>query len=434
MKTIGKFIIAAIALLLVLALIPALIPDADYSRGAKEWLVIAHAPATLPAQENRFHAQVGFLAAADADMTEYGADLVRGANQVLEANATDFDPAWQDPPLELSPALAGLEFDVIIEDPLGWLADNRPLLRRLADENTILLERYRELTQMTGYAYTLTPDYRSPIPDYSSLTNIHRLDSLTIASTVVVDGDNLPRLRESIDKQRFALADAASIIEKMIGVAMLHFDLGLYAQLLTLPGVAERHEPFPALDAGERSLRRAYITEFASASTLLDGDLTDGNSGWFEKFLIDLYLKPHKLENHAHEHTWMHLLSLESRPLAERARPAAGSTYSWWDRYSDPIGYILYEISRPAFTYHDRIEHLDGLITLVNSAAEIHRRSLQDEAIAAYLSSVDAGAHPGYAGAILGYDADAHELYVEIPGYDAAASAHPMDRLPRLAL
>jgi hypothetical protein len=434
MKTIGKFAIAAIALLLILALIPALIPDADYSRGAKEWLVIAHAPATVPSHENRFHAQVGFLAAADADMVEYGASLVSGANRVLEGNGSDFDPAWRDPPLGLSPALADLEFDVIIEDPLTWLADNRPLLQRLVDENALLLERYRKLAQMTGYAFTLTPDYRSPIPDYSSLTRIHRLNSLAIAATVVDDGDNLARLREAIDKQRFALADAATVLEKMVDIAMLHFDFGLYSALLGLPGVAARHEPFPALDAEERTLRRAYINEFASASSLLDGDLSGESSSWFEDLMIGLYLKPRKLENHAYEHTWLHLLSLESRPLAERRHPEAGATYSWWQRYTDPIGYILYEISRPTFTYHDRIEHLDGLITLVNSAAEIHRRSLQGEAVTKYLSTVDAGTHPGYAGAVLGFDADNQVLFIELPGYDAAASAHSMDQIPRLAL
>ncbi|MGD2172721.1 MAG: hypothetical protein PVF80_11465, partial [Gammaproteobacteria bacterium] len=225
MKTIGKFLIAAVALLLILALIPALIPDEQYSRGAKEWLVIAHAPATVPSGENRFHAQVGFLAPADADMVEYGAGLVRGANEVLEGNGSDFDPAWQDPPLGSSPALSDLRFDAVIEDPLAWLADNRALLQRLVDENALLLERYGRLTQMSGYDMTLTPDYRAPIPDYSSLNNIHRLDSLAIAATIVDDADNLPRLREAIDKQRFALADAATLIEKMVDIAMLHFDL-----------------------------------------------------------------------------------------------------------------------------------------------------------------------------------------------------------------
>ncbi|MGD8841021.1 MAG: hypothetical protein PVI70_15570 [Gammaproteobacteria bacterium] len=434
MKTIGKFLIAAVALLLILALIPALIPDEQYSRGAKEWLVIAHAPATVPSGENRFHAQVGFLAPADADMVEYGAGLVRGANEVLEGNGSDFDPAWQDPPLGSSPALSDLRFDAVIEDPLAWLADNRALLQRLVDENALLLERYGRLTQMSGYDMTLTPDYRAPIPDYSSLNNIHRLDSLAIAATIVDDADNLPRLREAIDKQRFALADAATLIEKMVDIAMLHFDIRLYAELLKLPGVAERHEPFTALDAEERTLEKAYVTEFASASSLLDGDLPEESSSWFENLLIGLYLKPRKLENHAFEYTWMHLLALESRPLGERSYPEAGSTYGWWERYTDPIGYILYRISRPTFTYHDRIEHLDGLITLVDCAAEIHRRSLQGEDIAAYLSSVDAGAHPGYAGAILGFDADNQELYIQLPGYDASAGAHPLDRPPRLAL
>lgn len=434
MKTLGKFLLGAIALLLIIALIPALLPDAEYSPGAGKWLEIAHAPATVPPAENRFHAQVGFLAAADTDMVEYGAGLVSSANRVLQANGTDFDPAWQEPPLRLSPGLEEFDFDAVIEDPLAWLAANRATLQRLVDENALLLERYGRLTQMTGYEMTLTPDYRAPIPDYSSLSKIHRLDSLAIAATIVADADNLPRLREAIDKQRFALADAATLIEKMVDIAMLHFDFRLYAELLKLPGVAERHEPFPALDAEERTLEKAYITEFAIASSSLDGDLSGEDSGWFEKLMIGMYLKPRKLENHAYEYTWQHLLALESRPLGERGFPEAGATYNWWQRYTNPIGYILYQVSRPGFTYHDRIEHLDGLITLVDCAAEIHRRSLRGKAITAYLSGVDAGAHPGYAGAVLGFDAGNNELYIELPGYDAAASTHPMDRLPRLAL
>ena len=73
MKTIGKMALAAIALLLVLALVPALIPDEAYSPGAQEWLKIARTPSTVAPLQNRFHAQVGFLAAPGADMVEYGA-------------------------------------------------------------------------------------------------------------------------------------------------------------------------------------------------------------------------------------------------------------------------------------------------------------------------------------------------------------------------
>ena len=434
MKMIGKIVAAAVALLLVIALIPALIPDEDYSAGAREWLDIARAPTAVPSSQNRFHAQVGFLAAVDADIAHAGARLVDDANRVLAAGGSEFDPAWQAPPLTPGPTFYGIEFDKVIADPLTWLAANRPLLEQLVYENAILLERYRELAQMPDYAFTLTPDYRSPIPDYASLSRIHRLNSLTIAATVVDDADNLARLREAIDKQRFAFADAATILEKMIGVALLNFDLRLYAELLALPGVAALHEPFPALDAEERTLRRAYITEFASASSLLDGELSGETSGWFEELMLGLYLKPRKLENHAHQHTWRHLLALESRPLAERAHQQVESTYGWWERYTDPIGYVLYEISRPTYTYHDRIEHLDGLLTLVNSAAEIHRRSLRGQAIASYVASVNAGAHPGYAGASIAYDAANNQIHIELPGYDPTASAHPLDKPPRLTL
>jgi hypothetical protein len=274
------------------------------------------------------------------------------------------------------------------------------------------------------------------MPDYDNLSRIHRLNSLALAAAVVDDGDNLALLREAIDKQRFALADAATIIEKMIGVTMLHFDLELYAALLALPGVAEQHEPLPALDAEERSLRQAFITEFAAASAVLDGSLSVGDSSWVEDLMVGLYFKPRKLENHAHEDTWMRMLALESRPLAERARLATSTSYGWWDRYTDPVGYLLYEISRPAspHIFHNRLEHLDGLITLVNSAAHIYRRSLQGEAIAAYAARVDAAAHPGYAGARIRFDAASNELYIEIPGYDSASDSPPMDRIPRLRL
>ena len=112
-------------------------------------------------------------------------------------NGTEFDPGWRNPPLDLSPALADLDFDTVIEDPLAWLADNRSLLRQLIDDNAVLLERYNRLAQLTGYAFTLTPDYRAPIPNYSDLSAIHRLNSLALAATVVADGTNLARLREA---------------------------------------------------------------------------------------------------------------------------------------------------------------------------------------------------------------------------------------------
>ena len=381
MKMIGKIAIAAIALLVTLALVPALIPDEEYSPSAREWLDIAHTPSTIPPLQNRFHAQVGFLATPNADMVKYGASLVADANRVLAAKRTDFDPAWQDSPIKPSAALSDIDFDAIIGDPLTWLADNRPLLHRLVEENAVLLERYRTLAQMRDYSFTLIPDYRSPIPNYSGLASIHRLNSLAIVNAIINEGDNPSRLRASIASLRNALSQSAMILEKMINVTLLRFDLTLYAELMAHPGIAGMHVPFIGLNAAERTLRPAYITEFASASTLLDGDLSGETSNWFEASLLSLYLKPRKLENHTHQNTWMHLLSLESRPLAERRHLVVGTTYSWWERYTDPIGYILYEIARPTYTYHNArvctVDDSDCWIGVVRD--EYNRITVSDE-------------------------------------------------------
>ena len=419
---------------MLLGLVPATIPDAEYSPAAQEWLAIAHAPTMVAPGHNRFHAQVGFQAAADDNMIEFGTALVSDANRVLEGDGMDFDPAWHSPPLDLSPGLAELDFDVVIADPLTWLSDNQSGLHRLVEDNALLLERYRELSSMTSYAFTLTPDYRAPIPNYSSLVKIHRLNSLALAATVVADANNLARLREAMDKTRFPFADSATLIEKMVIASMLRFDLKLYAELLKLPGTAPRHEPFPALDAEERTLRRGYINEFAIGASLLDEGSWNQGMGAFEKLLVGFYFKPRQLQNHTLEHTWMPLLALESLPLGKRNQSADDSAYSPWERFTDPVGYILYEISRPGFSYHDCIEHLDGLITLVNSVASIRYNRLGDNDIAAHLSRVEAGAHPGYAGAVLGFDPASNEIFFKLPAYDQQPGGDSLDRPPRLAL
>ncbi len=221
----------------------------------------------------------------------------------------------------------------------------------------------------------------------------------------------------------------------MVNIAMLRFDLRLYGALLQELAVAEKHIPLQNLNAEQRTLRGSYITELAAGSTLLHSDLSDETTSWFETMLVRLYLKPRKLENHTHKHTWMYMLELEEMPLAARRDATTDETFSWWDRYTDPIGYLLYDITRPTHShFHERIEHLDGMITLVNVAAQIIRRDLRGSAITTYLPEIDAGSHAGYLGAKLAYDADQNELFVELPRIETQADANPNEAPPRLIL
>jgi len=433
MKRSWKIAIIVVALLFAIALVPGLIPDEEYTPGAWEWLELAQKPQAIPPLQNRYHALVGFHTSADMDMTREGARMVKAVNQAMASNQFDYDSAWYDQPLAPGTALSELDFETITPRPLDWLASNRLQLESLADENAVLLKRYRKLAQMRDYALTLQPDFRSPVPSYAGLVAIHRLNSLVIADEII-KGSDPSRMRDNIEYSRHALGQAATILEKMIYVAILRFDLTLYASLLEYPHVAAAHVPIKGLNATERTLREAYITEFASGSALLHSDLSGETGGWIDAVAVRLYLKPRKLENQAHRYTWLHLLALETKSISERRQSTVTEAYSWWERYTDPIGYVLFEITRPVFTYHDRLEHIDGLITLVNSAAEIYRGDLRGEDILSYLSGVDAGSHPGYEGARLEYDADRGEIYFKLPGIDVQTSVHPNDQSPSLVL
>ncbi len=425
MKLIGISFSSFAIVVIVIAIIPILIPDEDYSAGAQQWFDIANTPVAVPPRQNRFHAEVGFHASPNDNFIEQGINMVNGANEVLRANQSEFDEAWFQPAVGASESLARIDFDAVSLDPLGWLTDNPSLLPQLVEENQVLLERYRKINAMQDYGFTLTADYRAPIPGYAGLSFVHRLNSLLIADSILNNNGRLAQLRQQVEARRRALAQAAPLIEKLINVNLLRFDLRLYAALMREPGLAAGHQPLTGLSDEERTLQRAYIHEFVSASAIFDDGFENASESEFERWMLSLYLKKRKFENHVHQHTWLHLLSQESLPLGERQHQPRESTYGWWDIFSDPIGYVLYEIAMPSFAYHDRLEHLDGLITLVNTAAEVHRRNLDPTAIANFVKTIDAGTHPGYQGASLTYDAAQGLLSFAIPGFSSEVENEP---------
>jgi hypothetical protein len=435
-----KTLIALAALLLIvftLIIIPALIPDEEYTTGAAQWLMEANNPPHVANESNRFNALVGLHTAADKNIFTQGALLIANSNKVFEkkefnnSDILSLNSAWKNSPLPVSKSLSDLYIDKEKENKEKWLSSNQILYGKMLTENNILLDRFKHLITIKEYSNTLIPHIEMPIVNLSGLIKLNLLNNLEIIDDFVNNNKKkaMDRLQENIIYCKRMMRQSASLIEKIIAVNLLKENLDTYQTLLDHPeNVNQLNFNIDNLTNEERTLKKAYQHEFSYLSTALylDDNRSIFNSendkkSIFEWILIKYYLKPKKLENLTYKEQWTPLLAAEHQPLAKRKNHIHTiNSYEpdWWGYYTDPIGNILFAIAMPAYTiYADKIDNLDGYITLINIKSEIYSRSSPLSNTVDFISKFNAEINPGYAGAKLAYSKDKHEIAFDIPGY-----------------
>ena len=444
MKVAVKISGSFVALIIIITLIPAFIPDEEYSAGARQWLNDANNPEKVPVEANRFNALVGLYVDVDKDMASEGAKLITDINRQLtgfvekDANAEQLDAYWSKPPISPSENLSRNTSEAFIANPVQWVLDNQENYTASINSNQVLLNRFRQLMKMEQYSYTMKLDVNAPSISYSKFLAIKRLNNLSIINEFTTTNKNnaIHRLQKNIDFSRLMMKQSSLILDKMIAVACLKIDLMTYSSLLDV-SLADNKFNINNLHADEGNMLKAFQGEFAFVATSLDvkNFFSMGpepvEPGMFEELFIQSYLKPKRMQNNAHNNVWLPFLQLKNEPLASRkikANAIGEEELTWWQIYQDPIGYVLFAIATPSyFSYLDEIDHIDAMITLLNLKASIYYDKVNANQVTNYLSLLSAEMNAAYTGAQFSWSQNKHELSYEIPGYKN-------ERVPRVKL
>lgn len=425
-----------IALLVIIAAIPAFIPDEEYLPGVEQWLKDANTHEDLPIEVNRFNALVGFSVAADKDMVVEGAKLVAEVNAVFDAvmnnsEVVGFNDYWDNPPLTAKGRLSSNTTTAFEGDPAQWLTDNHEDYLELVSGNPVLLDRFRKLMTMKQYSYTMKLDVNAPFVSYNNFLALKRLDNLSIIDEFSMGNKQsaIQRLQEGIAFSKLMMKQSVILIDKMIANALLKADLLTYSSLLDLsPANAASELKITNLQEDERGMLNVVRGEFAYMSPSLDFEsarrLDNGTAetDMLEELVIKYYFKRNKMENNAYTNIWQPFLKLDELSLASRESKVITGVgengLTWWQIYQDPIGYIYSAIAVPSYGgYINKMDHVDATITLLNLKASIYSNNVTADNVENTIFSANATMNAGYAGAKFSWDKDSQELSFDIPDY-----------------
>lgn len=424
--------------LAILVAIPALIPDEDYTPGTAQWLKEANNPEQIPAEQNRFYALAGFFVAADKDMIFEGEKLIKELNQQLTDLSSrpdtklNLNTYWKNPPLQTSKDLSDLTSKAFEIDPAKWLAENKQKYNSLLETNSVLLERLNKLMLMENYSHTMKLHIQAPFILFNNFLALKRLHNLSIIHEFInskIKNQAISRMIASINFSRRMMGQSGLILDKMVATTFLKNDLLTYSHLLDLDA-ANKDIKFTIknLHGDETSMIKSFKGEFAMLSTSLSVERSyamggsSPNAGFVENFALKYYVKPKKLENNSHKKIWMPALEIRKLSLAARkikAESLSRDTASWWDIYTDPIGYILFNIASPSyFPYMDKVDHVDATITLLNLKSAMYANNIPSKRFGSYVENSNAEMNSGYKGAKFSWDKDKKELSYTIPDYE----------------
>lgn len=426
-------------LFLIILTVYLLLPDVDLSRDARHWIAQESVP--VAEHDNLFNPIVGLTVAADENMTVSGINQINAANITLNrfleseenlkpGEKPDFDSHWS------TPALVPAEGINIICDPRAqdcrevWLSQ-KDTIEQLMSENSIFLNRYKDLKQYSEYRNTLLTDVRSPVPDYSILMTLNRLHGAGIALRYINPDLTaaLTDLNNDIDFLRRLISQADTLIIKMVALSMLKHDLYLYASLMdTRPDEIYLFDEIPALTIEERSIEEPIKYEFRMNTNLvyeiktypqlITGDL--GVPAWlpFPMFRAN------------------HSINMIQKVLDKNLKKSRKSAAEFYQQYSvqnndrqfkpgwlsylyNPIGCILFTISMPDFSkYIIRIHDMDGLISMINLKRQIKRENFRPADIEKYVKKMKDKYSNPYTGEHMDWNPGEQTLSFKSPGSD----------------
>jgi len=427
LKWAGILLIASPLLWLVLARI-----DVPLSAEAAAWL--QPEPDDMPADQNAYYAFIGFYAEdADADINRFGRRMLEEYVERLrqEPDLKDFKYRQEvkitGKPAELcNPTKASC---------LKTARTHRVAVSRLAQDNALLLARYRSLYRYRHYRETGPMSFYSPLPVYPGVA--HDLLLAEVAQGALErPTPALEALARDVEFWRMVLRETRHVIGKAIATRLLLADLHLLSDILASTPIRENDDAvvkrmLRPLDAEDRSLAAAMRNEYRTVAASWPQLLHDSVGKGLEKhsalvratvlsFASTAY-RPNHTANLLHEHVAEALRAERSRaesPIAEAAAPERRRFgASVLDFLYNPAGkYFVFEAPPDMTAYSARVRDLDGFVRLVTLQWTLRKNRTAAAGVPAFLASSTAALRDPFTGQPMNWDAGTKTLWFSRKG------------------
>ncbi|MDH3714832.1 MAG: hypothetical protein OET44_13400 [Gammaproteobacteria bacterium] len=401
-----KIVLGALAVLLVLPAVFALLvlvwPDSDLDDAAQQTL--AAQPAQVDEQENLFNGLTGFGAPLnEEDFVAYGAHRVREINRRFALTDSSDNPGADIDFTDVWPASGASTVSQDLCNPdenpcAGYWREQRATLDELERRHRTHLQRLAHLHTLPGYAMTMTPDYRAPLPRISDFLAVYKL-RLNILGARCAAADTrraFDGITTEIAFARRILHQTHHLLRKMVAAEQLRQALYVYAECADLAyREATTPDPVTPLTAAEMSLREPYMTMFSEAVRQLtqlsmwSSSIPPGEdvADWALRPLI----KPNRSANLAFA-TYTTLAAISELPptrlQSETPHLLATLQVSWYEYLINPVGAILQRIATPTGArYMYRLHDVSGLIALLNAKLELRKQNVTADGLHAALAA-----------------------------------------------
>ena len=375
--------------------------DEELNPQAETWLQASHR--TVPAVDNGYFNVMGLFAADSDDAHAVGRARVQAYELSRSQYPGNAEPKYVDyanaKRLDL-----GTELDSLCKVEkracLNRFAEQTDTIYALAQRHETLLERYLALRQFGSFSTSATASLYEPMLPAKMLSSLQRLHNASLALEFA-QGSRLRAVEElaaDIRFQRHLLAQADSVVLKILSVEMLARDLHLFSEFLDSVEFVHRYLPnleaeLADLTATERSLSEGIHREFRAMAQLLLIAPTSESIGLdvnVPNWMIGMLYKPNATLNRV----WLDfsaLHSLAERPISQLkqhwddAPPAKSTTIEY---ALNPIGSVLSEVSAPNLQpYIAQLADAAGLLRLVRLKREIHVQGVKAQDIRAFLEA-----------------------------------------------
>lgn len=395
-------------------------------------------PGVQTDKANAYYALYGFKAPAGADPHATGLQFVTAVNAAYaskEGAATDKPPAPDAVKFSGESPDKWCPRDKI--DCLDAYRANRAPIRRLAQDNALLLQRYRALYRYTVFQETVTRKYMGNLPHLLTAEN-----ALTRAliGLDAVDGNAdaaFAALAKDIRFWRQVLQGASSVITKTVASALLDRDFALLAEIL------KRYQDRPQMLAAakaalkplsdqERSFAEAFRGEYALGAHLVlelpdklrDPDMAfSGHEvGIWEPIMASLFFKRHASVNMLFQ-SYRDRLRLTQAPADKLIPVAEALAAEDRERHDiarvslvyNPIGKILFAISDASSQgfarYIGRVHNLDGRMRLIALQLALYQAHVPEAQVPKFIAASPPAQHDPYRAAPMAWDAKRRVLF-----------------------
>jgi hypothetical protein len=317
--------------------------------------------------------------------------------------------------------------------------ENEAQFRALIQANQVLLGRYAQMMQLSGYQERPVPSPYAPFAPYNLLARAAELQ--TAAGVLDVkdgrDQEGLATLAGAIAFHRRLLAGSTVLISRMMEVLIVRREIQALSELIeSKPALTQTHwdlikplvvplterendmQPPILLEAHLSAMLLAQMPQLLKRGTAPEVDITNGMERiWGARFF---YL-PNATTNMVPPF-WNALAELghgnvagyEQRKQQFDLTVPGHQSKSYainWTFVRNPVGKALFGLTLPRMTtYIERLYDLDGYIRLVNLQANLRHDQVARDAIAAYVANAPPEMRNPYNGEAMQWDAAAGSL------------------------